>query len=61
MIVGAKKLEQLADNVGAVQVKLTPDELAALDAVSKLPAEYPGWMFKRQGEARRKMLADAAR
>jgi hypothetical protein len=24
------------------------DELAALNEVSKLPREYPGWMFERQ-------------
>jgi hypothetical protein len=28
--------------------------------VSRLPAEYPGWMFERQGEYRRKQLLDAA-
>jgi len=29
--------------------------------VSQLPAEYPGWMFERQGEVRRKQLHDSAR
>jgi len=61
VIVGAKRPEQLADNLAATQVALTADELAALDAVSQLPAEYPGWMFERQGEIRRKQLHDAAR
>ena len=58
-IVGAKRPEQLADNLAATQVTLTADELTALDAVSRLPAEYPAWMFERQGEIRRKQLADA--
>jgi aryl-alcohol dehydrogenase-like predicted oxidoreductase len=49
VIVGAKRPEQLADNLGAVDVEFTADELAKLDAVSKLPAEYPGWMLERQG------------
>ena len=57
VIIGAKRLEQLADNLVATAVRLTPDELAALDEVSRLPAEYPGWMFERQGEYRRKQLA----
>ena len=48
VIVGAKRPDQLADNLGAVAVKLDADDLAALDAVSKLPAEYPGWMIARQ-------------
>jgi hypothetical protein len=28
--------------------------MQALDAVSALPAEYPGWMLARQGEPRLK-------
>jgi aryl-alcohol dehydrogenase-like predicted oxidoreductase len=59
VIVGAKRPEQLADNLGAVALKLSGEELAAIDAASKLPSEYPGWMHERQGEARRKQLAAA--
>jgi aryl-alcohol dehydrogenase-like predicted oxidoreductase len=58
VIVGAKRSEQLADNIAATQVALTPDELQQLDAASALPAEYPGWMFERQGEYRRRQLSD---
>jgi aryl-alcohol dehydrogenase-like predicted oxidoreductase len=61
VIIGAKKAEQLADNIGATAVALTPSELARLDEVSRLRAEYPGWMFTRQGEVRRKQLAEAQR
>jgi aryl-alcohol dehydrogenase-like predicted oxidoreductase len=61
VIIGAKKAEQLADNIGATKVELSADELARLGAASALPAEYPGWMFTRQGEVRRKQLADAVR
>lgn len=57
IIVGAKRPEQLTDNLAATAVKLTAQELEALDTVSKLPPEYPGWMFERQGEARRDLLA----
>ncbi|CAN5381532.1 aldo/keto reductase [soil metagenome] len=59
VIVGAKRPEQLADNLAATKVSLSADELRAIDEVSKLPAEYPGWMFERQGEYRRKQIADA--
>ncbi len=59
VIIGAKRPEQLADNLGAVNVTLSAAQLAALDEVSRLPAEYPGWMFERQGENRRKQLAEA--
>jgi aryl-alcohol dehydrogenase-like predicted oxidoreductase len=60
VIVGARRPEQLADNLAATNVTLSADELAALDEVSRLPAEYPGWMFERQGEVRRKQLLEAA-
>ena len=61
VIVGAKRPEQLADNVGSTEIVLNAEELAALDAASRLPSEYPGWMLERQGQFRRKMLADAVR
>ncbi len=60
VIVGAKRPDQLADNIGATQVTLSAEELAQIDAVSRLPAEYPGWMFERQGEHRRKQMRVAA-
>jgi aryl-alcohol dehydrogenase-like predicted oxidoreductase len=59
VIVGAKKIEQLDDNIAATGVTLTADELAKLAQVSTLPAEYPGWMLARQGEPRRKQLEEA--
>ncbi|MDP4201845.1 MAG: aldo/keto reductase [Bacteroidota bacterium] len=52
VIVGAKKPEQLADNLKAIEVKLTDDELKRLDEVSKLAPEYPGWMIERQSRYR---------
>lgn len=61
VIVGAKRPEQLADNLAAAQVVLNAAELATLDEVSRLPAEYPGWMFERQGEYRRQQLMQARR
>jgi len=60
VIVGAKRLDQLDDNIAATQIELSEPELDALDAVSVLPREYPGWMFETQG-ARAKQLAEAGR
>jgi aryl-alcohol dehydrogenase-like predicted oxidoreductase len=48
VIIGAKTIEQLDDNLAATEVTLTEDELKRLDAVSALPPEYPGWMVERQ-------------
>jgi aryl-alcohol dehydrogenase-like predicted oxidoreductase len=53
VIIGAKNTKQLKDNLGAVNVKLSPEDLKQLDEVSKLRAEYPGWMFGVQGSDRR--------
>jgi aryl-alcohol dehydrogenase-like predicted oxidoreductase len=52
VIVGAKRPDQLRDNLGAVDVALGADDLAALDAVSRLTPEYPGWMTERQATYR---------
>ncbi|MGH1570509.1 aldo/keto reductase [Methylobacterium sp. P31] len=60
VIVGAKRLDQLEDNIAATRLSLTDAELDTLDAVSALPAEYPGWMFERQG-ARAQQLAESGR
>ena len=60
VIIGAKRVEQLDDNIAATQVKLNDDELAALDEVSQLAPEYPGWMFARQGEYRLKQLRESS-
>jgi aryl-alcohol dehydrogenase-like predicted oxidoreductase len=52
IIIGAKRVDQLEDNIAATDLQLTPDELKQLDAVSALPPEYPGWMLQTQGSNR---------
>ena len=53
IIIGAKTIEQLDDNLAAAELTLSDEEMKRLDEVSELPSEYPGWMFARQGGARR--------
>lgn len=53
VIIGARDIEQLDDNIAATQLRLSEAEIATLDAVSALPPEYPGWMIERQTAARR--------
>jgi aryl-alcohol dehydrogenase-like predicted oxidoreductase len=61
IIIGAKTVEQLDDNLAATGLALTGAEVAKLDEVSVLPAEYPGWMLERQsGNRRPKPFAPAA-
>jgi aryl-alcohol dehydrogenase-like predicted oxidoreductase len=56
VIIGAKRSEQLEDNIAATKVALTAADLESLDKVSALPPEYPGWMLDRQGEYRRQQV-----
>ena len=49
IIIGAKTVEQLDDNLAAADLELTAEEVARLDEVSDLPLEYPAWMLARQG------------
>lgn len=56
VIVGAKRLDQLQDNLAAAEVQLSADDLDKLDAASAIPAEYPGWMFAALGGYRADML-----
>ena len=57
VIIGAKRMEQLEDNLGSVDLTLSADEAAVLNEASKLRAEYPAWMNslgddRRPGEVR---------
>jgi aryl-alcohol dehydrogenase-like predicted oxidoreductase len=57
VIIGARKIAQLDDNLKAIDVTFTADEMKRLDEVSKLPPEYPAWMDslgtdRRPGERR---------
>ena len=52
VIIGAKRLDQLQDNLAAADFALTLDEIKQLDDVSALPPEYPGWMLPRQNATR---------
>jgi aryl-alcohol dehydrogenase-like predicted oxidoreductase len=52
VIIGAKRMSQLQDNLAAVELKLTEEEIKRLDEVSALPPEYPGWMLAVQNADR---------
>jgi aryl-alcohol dehydrogenase-like predicted oxidoreductase len=52
IIIGAKKHEQLLDNIGATHLKLSEEEMQELDTISALNPEYPGWMVDRQAQGR---------
>jgi len=52
VIIGARRADQLRDNIRAAQLHLSADELAALDECSRLPEEYPGWMMQMMAQYR---------
>ncbi len=59
VILGAKRLDQLTDNLRSIDVRLAPDELKNIDEASKLPREYPGWMLEVQDFCRLEPPAQA--
>jgi aryl-alcohol dehydrogenase-like predicted oxidoreductase len=59
VIVGAKRAEQLEDNLRAIEVELTAYQLEHLYQVSALPAEYPGWMLDWPWDTRMKRGPDS--
>ena len=61
VLLGTKRIDQLEDNLGAVDVALSDEELRSLDQVSALPVEYPGWMLEMWSQARMAQLENARR
>ena len=48
VIIGARSMEQLEDNLASCKLALSAEDVQALDDVSQLPKEYPGWMLDMQ-------------
>jgi aryl-alcohol dehydrogenase-like predicted oxidoreductase len=51
-IIGAKRTDQLLDNIKSTELTLSADDLQKIDEVSALPKEYPQWMVEYQGKDR---------
>jgi aryl-alcohol dehydrogenase-like predicted oxidoreductase len=58
VIIGAKRVEQLRENLAAADLQLGEEDMRRLDEISALPPEYPGWMVPFQNMNR---LADVPR
>jgi aryl-alcohol dehydrogenase-like predicted oxidoreductase len=54
IIIGARRMEQLKDNLASTKLVLSEEELKSFDEASKLTQEYPGWMIAFQGQYRAK-------
>ena len=58
ILIGASKLNQLDDNLGAANVSLSEAELAELDAATELSPVCPNWFIERlQDQATAKAIA----
>ena len=58
VILGARTVEQLQDNLAAARLDLSPEEVKRLDAVSALPECYPYRFYEEY--CNRKLNADSA-
>lgn len=56
VILGVKRFEQLEENLKALELRLSEDDLNALDTASALPVEYPAWMFAMADAPRTTLL-----
>lgn len=48
VIIGASRLEQLQENIGAASIRLEPEEMSALTGATEPVKLYPSWMIERQ-------------
>ena len=51
VLLGATKLRQLVDNLGATDVALTPEDVAELDGATALGPVYPNWFVDEMVDA----------
>jgi aryl-alcohol dehydrogenase-like predicted oxidoreductase len=49
LILGARSVAQLKENLGAAEVTLSPEEIESLDEASATPLQYPYRMYERTG------------
>ncbi len=49
VIIGARKIEQLKDNISSVNTKVSKEHLELLDKITQPEKRYPHWMIELQG------------
>jgi aryl-alcohol dehydrogenase-like predicted oxidoreductase len=57
VLLGAKRVEQLEDNLGATAIELSPSDLDRLETATKLARVYPAWMQEIFDGGRREQIA----
>jgi aryl-alcohol dehydrogenase-like predicted oxidoreductase len=56
VLVGATKLQQLDDNLGALAVQLGDEDVHAIDAATVIAPRYPAWFVTMSDQAMKKAL-----
>ncbi len=60
VLVGAKNMEQFEENLGAIDVNLSNDQIGKLDELTRHRVQYPNWMIERQSSGRTFPASDPA-
>jgi aryl-alcohol dehydrogenase-like predicted oxidoreductase len=47
-IIGARKVSQLQDNLGSLDLQLSAEQLKSLDGVSRIELEFPQGIYERE-------------
>jgi aryl-alcohol dehydrogenase-like predicted oxidoreductase len=47
VIVGARNMEQLDDNLGAAEIELSREDTSTLNEITHPPVHYPEWMYAK--------------
>jgi len=53
VLIGARNMDQLVENLGALDVKLKKEQMDRLDKISEPRTIYPNWMIERQNQDRK--------
>ena len=61
VIIGARRMDQLEDNFGSVDLTLSDEEVAQLDEASQIPLGYPAWMGALGDDRKPGEMRDIAR
>ncbi|MEL9998856.1 MAG: aldo/keto reductase [Thermoplasmata archaeon] len=53
VLIGARNIEQLQENLDSINVHLTREQMERLDKISAPRSMYPNWMIERQNQDRK--------
>ena len=59
VLLGARTIEQFEDDIGALDVNLTSEQLENIDRITRPRVQYPNWMIERQSSGRAFPIVEA--